>query len=84
MDQIDDLNFTFVEDGRPSVQAYQKTSRFRPGDKVIYRVPGSGVQEGPYLIASVPSTGKYVLAHQDGRKARNGAQVEEKHLKMAA
>jgi hypothetical protein len=50
---------------------------------VYFRVPGTGTLEGPYLIASVPSAGRYTLSFEDGRQAKDGAEVEEKDLEEA-
>ncbi|KAE9378768.1 hypothetical protein N431DRAFT_477933 [Stipitochalara longipes BDJ] len=76
--------FSFSDDGgRPYVREYQNTSKFRPGDQVYFRQDGSGAQEGPYYIASVPSAGRYTLALADGRKAKNGDEVAEKDLTEA-
>jgi len=50
---------------------------------VYFRQDGSGAQEGPYFVASVPSVGRYTLALADGQKAKNGDEVAEKDLTEA-
>jgi len=74
---------SFCDDDRAKIEAYVHISKFTPGDKVYFRVPGTGTLEGPYLIASVPSAGRYTLSFEDGRQAKDGAEVEEKDLEEA-
>ena len=61
---------------------YQK-SKFRPGDEVLLDEPGSRSLLGPYLIASVPNKGKYILCLENGDQVLNGRIVDEKHLVKA-
>ena len=60
-----------------------RQNRFRPGDEVFYDEPGSRSLLGPYLIASVPDTGKYKLCLENGDQVLNGSTVDEKHLVRA-
>lgn len=47
---------------------------FKVGDKVYLST--SGGREGPYVIASVPSTGRCTLCSEDGVAAKNGAVID--------
>lgn len=40
--------------------------QYRPGDSVYYINEGTGAQEGPYVVASLPEAGKCKLIHPDG------------------
>jgi hypothetical protein len=46
-------------------------------------VLSDGSLEGPYLIASVPSSGVYTLSHKTGQTANDGNQVHEGNLRKA-
>ena len=56
-------------------------NKFCVGDKV-YLSEGR-VLQGPFLIASVPSPGKYTLSKADGIKVQDGKVYEEKKLEAA-
>lgn len=56
-------------------------SKFKTGDEVYLDKVGSRGLEGPYLISSVPSTGRYVLCIEDGTKVENGKEFEENVLR---
>lgn len=43
----------------------------------------NGTREGPYLVASIPSTGVYTLSFADGREAQEGESIEENDLEAA-
>ncbi|KAK3389435.1 hypothetical protein B0H63DRAFT_463639 [Podospora didyma] len=68
-----------VGDGSGRVWVYAKKCKFRVGESVHLRVTGGGL-EGPYLIESVPTRGRYTLVLADGRSAKNGQQVNESDL----
>lgn len=55
-------------------------SKYRTGDWVYYQPPHPKPREGPYLVASVPSAGKYILCLSDGRSVMGGVEIEEKWL----
>lgn len=59
-----------------------KTSKFRVGDSVNV-IHLDGTREGPYLVASIPSTGVYTLSFADGREAQEGESIEENDLEAA-
>lgn len=40
-------------------------------------------REGPYVIATVPSPGRYTLCLENGQPANNGAEVEEDSIVSA-
>ncbi|KAN0089853.1 hypothetical protein V8E51_018432 [Hyaloscypha variabilis] len=76
--------FSFGNDGgRPYIQQYSNTSKFRPADRVYFRQAGTGAREGPFIVESVPSNGRYTLLLTSGQKAKNGTEVEEKELEAA-
>ncbi|OTA96296.1 hypothetical protein M434DRAFT_67721, partial [Hypoxylon sp. CO27-5] len=50
---------------------------FNVGDKV-YLLNSDGSRDGPYLIASVPSTGNYTLCLETGASVRNGDEIKNK------
>jgi hypothetical protein len=61
-------------------------SKYRVGDRVWFDPGGSRPREGPYLIASVPSTARYTLCHdEDGNfeAVNNKEEVGESQLKRA-
>jgi hypothetical protein len=47
---------------------------------VYLSTEGSRGLEGPYLIASVPTPGKYILSLENGDPAKDGVEVEENCL----
>jgi hypothetical protein len=59
-----------------------KKPTFHVGDKV-YMVNSRGFREGPYLIASLPSTGKCTLSHEDGSVVRNGDEIAVDCIEVA-
>ncbi|KAI1329833.1 hypothetical protein F5Y16DRAFT_364798 [Xylariaceae sp. FL0255] len=78
----DSPEFAFCDDGgRPKVVSYVTTSKYHTGDKV-YFVNGA-TREGPYQIATVPSTGTYTLCLENGQPAKNGSQINETDLVAA-
>lgn len=44
------------------------------GDKV-YLINSSGFREGPYVIATIPSPGKYTLSRDNGIPVRDGDEI---------
>lgn len=58
-------------------------SKYKTGTEVYLSEPGSRSLSGPYLISSVPSTGKYVLCLENGVKVKDGKVFEEKDLSEA-
>jgi hypothetical protein len=48
----------------------------------VYVSEGRALQ-GPFLIASVPSTGKYTLSKEDGTRVQDGRVYEEEKLAAA-
>ncbi|KAI1740157.1 hypothetical protein F4680DRAFT_458826 [Xylaria scruposa] len=62
----DSPEFDFCDDGgRPKVITYITSSKFRTGDKVYLQV--GAAREGPYIIATVPSAGRYTLCLENGQ-----------------
>ncbi|KAH8589140.1 hypothetical protein B0O99DRAFT_692714 [Bisporella sp. PMI_857] len=62
------------------------TSKYHVGDRVWFDPGGSKPWEGPYLIASVPSNGRYTLCHDDdgnNEAVNGGEEVDESQLKRA-
>ena len=58
-----------------------QTCKFRPGDAVNVRIPGTDrFEDGPYLVAFVPKYKKYVLSFSDGRIAKGGRKIDEDDL----
>ncbi|KAK0507347.1 hypothetical protein JMJ35_010385 [Cladonia borealis] len=70
--------------GRVKVVPYAQTSKFAPGDRVWYRVSGTGPRQGPYIVVQGSSAGQYYLATIndirilvfDGREVNEG-ELEE-------
>ena len=50
------------------------------GDRVYLLTEGSRGLKGPYLIASVPTLGKYILSLKNRDLAKDSAKVEENYL----
>lgn len=50
------------------------------GDKVWLTKKDSSTLQGPYLVASMPKSGRYTLCHENGTAAENGADFEERLL----
>ncbi|KAI1151404.1 hypothetical protein F4825DRAFT_462633 [Nemania diffusa] len=72
----DSPDFDFCDDGgRPKVVTYITSSKFRTGDKVYLTV--GAAREGPYVIATVPSPGRYTLCLENGQPANNGGCVRD-------
>ncbi|KAI1359680.1 hypothetical protein F5Y08DRAFT_70487 [Xylaria arbuscula] len=77
-----DYKVTFCDDGgRPRINEYPMTPRYRPNDEVYIRVAGSTTREGPYLVGAVLS-GKYTLCEANGRPVQNGKQFEERDIEL--
>ncbi|KAI0133389.1 hypothetical protein F4776DRAFT_625455 [Hypoxylon sp. NC0597] len=71
------------QDGeRPFVIDYVQKPAFNVGDKV-YLLNSDGSRDGPYLIASVPSTGNYTLCLDTGASVRNGDEISGDELEEA-
>ncbi|KAI0545045.1 hypothetical protein F4679DRAFT_588873 [Xylaria curta] len=68
--------------GRPWV-GESAESKFTVGDKVYVKASGGISREGPYLIASVPSAGRYTLSSEDGKSAKDGNELDESDLESA-
>ncbi|KAF2195568.1 hypothetical protein K469DRAFT_649654 [Zopfia rhizophila CBS 207.26] len=76
--------FTFGDDaGRTWIGKKAERSKFRPFDKVYFTSPGTDIREGPYIVESVPETGKYTLMVKPGQTAKDGKIVEEQNLAQA-
>ena len=60
-----------------------KTNKYKPGTNVYLNESGSRSLAGPYLVSSVPSTGRYVLCLESGEKVKGGKEFEEKDLSGA-
>ncbi|KAI1214271.1 uncharacterized protein F4807DRAFT_455912 [Annulohypoxylon truncatum] len=74
--------FEFGDDGgRPKVNKYVTTSKFRVDDSV-YVVEGTA-RDGPYKIEKVPYAGKHTLCYDNGQPAKNGAEFAEESLVAA-
>ncbi|RSM17488.1 hypothetical protein CDV31_003738 [Fusarium ambrosium] len=76
------------DESRPYVQEYPKAPKFNTGDKVLYQQDKSIRAEGPFMVASVSSEGKYLLCLvEDGsdelKPAKGGMEIDEEHLKSA-
>jgi len=61
------------------------TSTYRVGDDVYFDPGGNLPLEGPYLIASVPSAGKYTLCYDDDESTavQDGDEIDESQLSRA-
>lgn len=83
----DSPDFTIdYDESRPYIQEYQKPPKFSTGDKVWYRQADNSPSEGPFIVASVSSEGKYLLAWDDPKEpktAKDGMEIDEKHLQSA-
>ncbi|KAH8195998.1 hypothetical protein TruAng_009836 [Truncatella angustata] len=71
------------DNGRPLIHKSGVAYKFRPGQLVYLRVPGSRQTEGPYKIESARGAGKYTICHANGQTARGGAVVDETDLTTA-
>ncbi|KAK7946895.1 uncharacterized protein PG986_011216, partial [Apiospora aurea] len=69
------------DDKRPYVSTYTHKPRFCVGDKVYLVITGS--REGPYLIASVLSTGNFTLCLENGKSVRNGEEIDAGYVESA-
>ncbi|KAI8717620.1 hypothetical protein NCS52_00838500 [Fusarium sp. LHS14.1] len=75
------------DESRPYIQEYQNPPKFVAGDKVLYQQDDNSSTEGPFIVASVSSEGKYRLVCEnsgdpDGPEfAKNGMEIDEKHLR---
>jgi len=58
----------------------RKESQFRVGDWVYLSMPGERGMRGPYLVASVPQSGRYTLSLEDGEPVESGTEVDEQNL----
>ncbi|KAF2629497.1 hypothetical protein BU25DRAFT_489561 [Macroventuria anomochaeta] len=76
--------FTFDDSGRPFVQEYSSSNKFRPGQKVNLHIPGQATPEGPYKIETSAGARKYTLCSLDGQQqVRNGQIIDEDNLAEA-
>ncbi|GKT61561.1 hypothetical protein ColTof4_02803 [Colletotrichum tofieldiae] len=72
--------FAFVDDeGRAKIKQYKTSNKFRTGDFVYLYVAGGG-REGPFVVASSPTPGRYTLSLENGQAVKNGQEVDEKSL----
>ena len=60
-----------------------QASKFHVGDKVYFNSSGGSREGGPFIIASVPSAGRYTLSLENGQAVRHGEEVEESRLEAA-
>ena len=49
----------------------------------MYFLRSNGSREGPYVIATVPSTGKYTLCRENGQAVENGQEISLDCLEAA-
>ncbi|KAI9764952.1 MAG: hypothetical protein M1840_007977 [Geoglossum simile] len=68
-------------DKRPYVATFAQKLKFHVGDKV-YLLNG-GSREGPYVIASFSSDGKYTLSLENGKAIGNGQEISTDYLEAA-
>jgi hypothetical protein len=61
---------------------FSQRPQFHVGDKV-YLLGSLGSREGPYVVASVSSAGKYTLSLESGKAIRNGEEVDLDSLEAA-
>jgi hypothetical protein len=47
-------------------------------------MPGERGMRGPYLVASIPQSGRYTLSLEDGEPVESGAEVDEQNLTSAS
>ncbi|OTB18769.1 hypothetical protein K445DRAFT_19377 [Daldinia sp. EC12] len=74
---------SFDQDGeRPYVVDYVQKPEFSVGDKV-YLLNSDGSRDGPYIVASVISAGKYTLSLDTGIPVRNGDEISGDELEEA-
>ena len=57
--------------------------KYKPGDEVYLKGAGTRSLDGPYLVSSVTSEGKYILCLENGDKAKDGKEFEENDLEKA-
>ncbi|KAJ3577750.1 hypothetical protein NPX13_g2819 [Xylaria arbuscula] len=74
-------DFTEIDE-RPYVAAYVQKPKFNVGDEV-YLLDSDGTRKGPYLVASLPSTGKCTLSLANGSPVKNGAEVSTSDVEAA-
>ncbi|KAI1104101.1 hypothetical protein F4804DRAFT_206554 [Jackrogersella minutella] len=67
---------------RPYVVSYVKKPDLNVGDKV-YLLDTDGSRKGPYLIASLPSTGKCTLSLENGDAVKNGEEIDANDVEAA-
>lgn len=60
-----------------------KKRRYKPGDQIYLKGSGTRSLDGPYLVSSVTSGGKYILCFENGDKAKDGKEFEEKDMEKA-
>lgn len=53
------------------------------GDKVYLINYSGGPREGPYLIASLPSSGKCILSLENDKLVRNGEEIDTEYVDAA-
>jgi len=49
----------------------------------VYLLNSGGSREGPYVIASVPSAGRYTLSVENGEAVKNGEEIKTDCLEAA-
>lgn len=57
-----------------------QTSRYKKGDSVYIDDPQKRSYEGPFLIEKVVGVAKYTLCFENGDKAKDGKEFEQKML----
>ncbi|PQE18223.1 hypothetical protein CJF32_00010721 [Rutstroemia sp. NJR-2017a WRK4] len=67
------------DDGRVWIEANPVQVNFFVGDNV-YLIDSGGSRYGPYQVAQVTSTGKYLLCDSENQWVRNGEEIEGKDL----
>jgi len=69
--------------GRPLIKPYSLVSKFRAGDKVYFRAPGSDTREGPFTVGPGPEAGKYTLFDKNDKQVKEGQEIKERDLEAA-
>ena len=65
------------------INCVMKKRKYKPGDVVYLNEAVSRSLAGLFLISSVISEGKYILYLENGDKAKDGKEFEEKDLDKA-
>ncbi|KAK0703662.1 hypothetical protein B0T26DRAFT_864599 [Lasiosphaeria miniovina] len=67
---------------KPYVLSYIRKPEFRVGDEV-YLLNAGGSREGPYVIASLPSTGHCTLSDSNGNAIGGGQAISVDDVEAA-